>query len=321
MPGAITGAQTAIDTAPHERIFIFLVPAIHVPALSSAAMVRCQPKFRPDNTTSERQLASALSDSGRQVSLNELSNWRKDGLLPPLASTGAGMRAGRCYYWREPDILAQAQTVYDCLQKHGRTDETIVLLWLHGFSVTPKQLRRAWLYRARLRPRAKIRVATSRDTPMLAPNLSSLLIQAIIGIGAAANIQDDNVEGVLALLERASIRLGYSQYNSRPNFVEQLWLALRLMTTTLEAGDLIRQTSDDELLEAKQYMHIALLFLQSSGETACAGNIVEVLGPTLFIFALAMQQSGQTWILEAARAKLDHVRRQQEPAQLQYARI
>jgi hypothetical protein len=198
-----------------------------------------------------------------------------------------------------------------------------VLLWLHGYPVAPKHLRRAWLYRAKHRPGTKIRVATRRDAPVLTPNLPSLLIQAIVGIGAAANIEDDNVRAVLPLLERASVRLGYNQYNGRSNTVEQLWLALRLMTTTLEAGDLIRQASDEKLLGAQQYLRAALKFLRSCGEIAHPENIVEVLGPTLFIFTLVMQQSGQTWVLEAALAKLEHIGQRQQPSHLrsEYAQI
>ena len=66
-------------------------------------------KFRPNTTTSERQLCIALAATGRTVSLDELTAWRKDGLLPPMASTGLGAGKGKSYYWREEEIVARAQ--------------------------------------------------------------------------------------------------------------------------------------------------------------------------------------------------------------------
>ena len=69
-------------------------------------------KKRPSDTTSERQLLDVLLAGGRKAGLAELRAWRKAGLLPALASHGIG--AGRSYYWREPDIQAQAERVHDC---------------------------------------------------------------------------------------------------------------------------------------------------------------------------------------------------------------
>ena len=110
-------------------------------------------KKRSSDTTSERQLIFALLAAGRKADLADLRAWRKAGLLPPLASHGIG--AGRCYYWRESDIQAQAERVYDTFQRHGRIDETLITVWLAGFDVPLERVRRAWANRAKMRSKLK----------------------------------------------------------------------------------------------------------------------------------------------------------------------
>ena len=112
-------------------------------------------KKRSLDTTSERQLLCALLESGRKAGLAELRAWRKAGLLPPLASHGIG--TGRSYYWREPDIQAQAEQVHDALQRHGRIDEALITVWLAGFDVPLERVRRAWANRAKMRDRSRAR--------------------------------------------------------------------------------------------------------------------------------------------------------------------
>ena len=130
-------------------------------------------RYRPDTSISERELVLALAAGGRHVALSRLVNWRKEGLLPPLASSGVGN--GRSYYWREPNILAQAELVHDCLARHGRSDATIITLWLKGFWIPLPQLRRAWQNRARLRKE----LASKRDlgSRRLARGQSSLALE------------------------------------------------------------------------------------------------------------------------------------------------
>src|ERR1700722_11339795 len=80
-------------TRSHISIFSFCPKAIFI----FAPYIRTV-RFRPETSTSERQLVLARAASGRRVSLEQLAAWRKDGLLPPLASHGI-RAAGRCYYW------------------------------------------------------------------------------------------------------------------------------------------------------------------------------------------------------------------------------
>src|SRR5665213_3073293 len=111
----------------------------------------------------------ALAATGRAVSLEELSAWRKDGLLPPMSSTGLGTGKGKSYYWGEENILARGKAVYHAMHRHGRADQPLVILFLSGFSVALPQLRRAWLHRAKLRKAPAVRIVRKEcdtGTPM-----------------------------------------------------------------------------------------------------------------------------------------------------------
>ena len=81
---------------------------------------------RPQTSTSERQLIFGLAASGRKVSLEELALWRKNGLLPPLASYGPKTPI-RSYYWYEPDILARAELVFDALKDEVEVLKPLIL--------------------------------------------------------------------------------------------------------------------------------------------------------------------------------------------------
>ena len=108
-------------------------------------------KFRSESTTSERELLLALTDSGRSVSLAMLSDWRKEGLLPPFASSGRGQSKDKSYFWRETDIGVRARLTYDLVRQYGRIDSVILILWFTGFNVSVPKFRRAWLHKARSR--------------------------------------------------------------------------------------------------------------------------------------------------------------------------
>src|SRR5579872_3451951 len=135
----------------HSSFDLSLGQSDSLPPISLVAIV----KKRSQDTTSERQLLDALLAGGRKAGLAELRAWRKAGLLPALASHGIG--AGRSYYWRKPDIQAQAEQVHDALQRHGRIDEALITVWLAGFEVPVERVRRAWANRAKMRDRSRAR--------------------------------------------------------------------------------------------------------------------------------------------------------------------
>ena len=257
----------------------------------------------------------ALAAGGRKVALSDLSVWRKDGLLPPLASSGVGN--GRTYYWREPDILAHARAAHDALQKYGRVDMTIVTLWLQGFRVPLTQLRRAWAYRSqqrkplRIRPRAQGRhLAEARGFPA---GLPGLLAHTMVNMGAAVDC-GENPQQVISLLERALVKLGYAGASDKDGMASHLWQALTVIAWALEGGDLIREASDEELWKAQRYLCLAMGVLDDCRGSEDRSEIVQTLAPNLFLLLLTQLRSGRETFLESLAMRLTASDRRETPA-------
>lgn len=262
-------------------------------------------RFRPDTSTSERQLVLALAAGGRNIALNDLSAWRKDGLLPPLASSGMGN--GRTYYWREPDILAQAQAAHDALQKHGRIDMTIVTLWLQGFRVPLTRLRRAWSYRSQQRKPLRIK-KRAPGRPLAEANfttgLPGLLLQTMATTCAAMDMGDKPQE-VVSLLERALVKLGYARESDKNrSMASHLWQAIAVIAWALEAGDLVREASDEDMWKAQRYLRLVMQLLGDCRESEDWSEITQTLAPNLFLLLLTQLRSGRGAFLEAAAMQL-----------------
>jgi hypothetical protein len=282
---------------------------------------RAQAKFRADDTTSERQLIVALAQGGRQLALPELVGWRKDGLLPPLASTGTG--TGRSYYWREPDIQRQAETAYDALRQHGRVDLTIITLWLRGFAVPLPQLRRAWLYRSKLARPLKLRTArpAARLPGPPATGLSQLLLQTLVQAGAAIEATDDD-RAIMLALNLALKRLGLDDGAGDTGPARQLWPLVAMVAATLENGPLIRDASDLEMLEAQRFLRQAMTFLENCRESEWPADMIEAISHRAFLLILTMLRSGQEAMLQALSARIAAAsgRRGLRPAEPLHAR-
>jgi hypothetical protein len=263
--------------------------------------------FRPETTTSERQLALALAATGRATSLDELSTWRKDGLLPPLASKGLGASRGKTYYWREVNILQQAQAAYDAMRRHGRTDHALVTLFLSGFAVPPGQLRRAWQHRANLRRPPFIRIAREKGGAgaLVDKAVDSLLLQAALCIGAAIETDDDPQRtAIIALLNRALPKLGLARHATNDSVMpDRLYHLLNIIGSILATSDLVREASDDDLRQAQCHLAIAMTFLRDCGSPS--EQVTETLGRHLFLFLLTLLRSGQIRTLDRIMACLE----------------
>lgn len=254
---------------------------------------------------SERQLVVALARSGRTVALGRLAAWRKDGLLPALASTGLG--SGRAYYWREPDILAQAQLVHDGLARHGRADVVTVTLWLRGFGVALPKLKRAWQSCLKMRKAPAIRRPPLGQGVAGAGDLSGLLLQAALGTAAALDL-DDKSRPALILLAAAARRLEIPA-GDRAVQVRQFWQMAQVVASMLAASDLIGGASQAEMLKAREALRAALRFVEeSTGEDAPSAT--DVLGETLFLYILTLLRSGQETMLEQAMTRIAAAQRQ-----------
>ena len=248
-------------------------------------------KFRPEYTTSERQLVMELTASGRGIALRDLVRWRSDGLLPPLASTGSGN--GRCYYWREPDILIQARTAYDALHQYGRVDAALIALWLNGFAVPLPRLRRAWLHSRKTRKAIGIRrTAPPKQTPT---DLTSALQQASLNMAAAFATEHQGNAG-LKYLESASLHLGLLESAA----ARQYWLLVQATTKGLADSALLQQASDEELQRAQLITGQSLDFIWQNSGADDRADVVKALGETVFLYVLAMLCSGQDAVLDRA---------------------
>ena len=257
-------------------------------------------RLRPPSTTSERELLQALAAGGRRVSLEELAKWRKDGLLPPLASHG-GKGAGRCYYWREPVIQAQAETVHDALLRQGG-DGAALSLWLRGFDVALPLLRRSWLHRGKRNGAARIRQAPGK-TRIKAPaaGLSDLLLSACRAAAGAVESPAGSMKPALAVMERALAGLGWS---GEKREMEAHWRMLAALMLVLGASDAISAASDDELREARGHLGGALALLSEFRGAESQDSVIDTLGPPIFLFLVTLLRSGQRELLESV---MDHV--------------
>jgi hypothetical protein len=189
---------------------------------------------RPAETVSERQLLLALLQSGRSVTLRDLIGWRRGGLLPPLASHGTG--AGRAYYWPDPSVRQQAELVYDGLMRRGRSDSVLILVWLAGFAVPLPPLRRALLNRGR-----KNRSFAPPPGRQAGSNAFQTLMAGLLGpaLGAAA------AGPAVPVMSRG----GQPTDELRRRLLE----IATLYGPLLESTDLIRCSSEKQLLDAREY--------------------------------------------------------------------
>jgi len=259
-------------------------------------------RSRPETSTSERQLVLALAEGGRNISLEELAAWRKDGLLPPLASHGI-RSAGRCYYWREPDILAHAETVHDVLRKHGRSDAATIGLWLRGFEVPLPQLRRAWLHRSKGMGQARIRRVSGR-AHALQPlrGLSGLMLCAAACATASIENSPASTKTTLAVLQRATAALGQASENQ--NEAEVLWRIAMALLPVLASSDVVSAASEGELREAQRHLGAALEFLSNFRGNETMDAVIDSLGPPIFLFVMTLLRSGQHSLLQTVMNRI-----------------
>jgi len=297
-------------------------------------------KFRPDSTTSERQLMIAMAADGRPVALAELVRWRKDGLLPQLAAQGLGQGRGKTYYWGQSDILAHARAAYDFLAKYGRPDASIRMLWLSGFVVPLPRLRRAWLHHLKVASTARRRGDTTnghthprfRQHSRVGDHrtASSLLLEAALTLcGVVGPGEEKGSPAVIGLIEHACARLGYGGQASRYGkaAVARLWSLVRMIGTSAQAGHIIAEAHDAQLQEAHRYFSIAARFLQDcTGDTPPEGAawsawLAESVGPSLFVLTLVLLRSEGCEMLdriatrmEGAKVRRRYVGRQGRPS-------
>jgi hypothetical protein len=256
---------------------------------------------RFDHTVSERHLVLALAKTSRAVPLSRLAAWRKDGLLPPLASTGTG--TGRAYYWREPDILRHAEIVYDGLARHGRAELVTIALWLRGFAVALPKFKRAWqsCLKTRKPPGIRRPPVGQGVIPSFGGNLSGLLLEVTLGTATALQIEGKSRPALL-MLTAAANRLDIPVGDSASQ-VRQIWQMVQLVASTLATSDVISEASETEMLKARDLLRIGLTFVADSVDQE-PDTAVDVLGETLFLYILALLRTRQNAVLDLAIARI-----------------
>jgi hypothetical protein len=290
-------------------------------------------KNRPFSTTSERELIVAMAGSGRAVTLANLVGWRREGLLPPLASRGLGTGKGKCHYWAEPNILAHAKAAYDFLHRYGRPEVATWMLWLSGYSVPLPQLRRVWSYRSKTRKMWTARPALHNERTAESIRLpgrfmmgnqggsAPLLLQAILALSGSLMPDDGDSASIVEIIERALAHV--SRANGHSDFAHdatarQLWLVLRIISSTMENSDLISIASNDELREAQKYVRLAGILLsrcddqplEEAGDAIWQSWLAERMAAPIFLLVLVLLRSGYKPMLEQLSLSVGKIERQ-----------
>ena len=274
---------------------------VHHPS-TGAAM-----KFRAEATTSERQLILALEKSGRTVSLRQLSDWRKEGLLPPLLNRGLGPSKGKTYYWREENIVTQAQCVHDLVARHGRHSVAALVLWLAGYSVPMPKVRRAWLQRS-TRPKSwqlrgpSANGSTGSETWPQAPirnRAEEVLLRTVMTLsGSFTAGQRAETDELYRMLHEASEALGYSTESANEGHY-RLLNTLNVVLSAIESSSLLNVASEEEMASARSLAAASIRLVQAltaedaeqSGPNGLT-RLMEVLGAPFFLCILLLERTG-----------------------------
>jgi hypothetical protein len=295
-------------------------------------------KFRPNSTTSERQLFDAMAGGGRAVMLATLTVWRQRGLLPPFASAGLGSGKGRSYFWREELIYARACFVYDALRRRENLDSALLLLWLSGFEVPIAIVRRVWAHRARIRKswtvvqtetkplvgmiRRKDRAKTGKQQNILPAEtiLRDVLLAVIETIApqdtAALKLRKEVFDRVWRTLRLNSVTKPRA---GRPT-IERFLILAEAAWSLLERSDLILKATDIEMMIGRRHLATLAEFVNCTGPDNRNMNtqlvpywspeMAEGVGAPLFSFIVALVKSGYGSQLDSTatelRALIDH---------------
>jgi hypothetical protein len=300
---------------------------------------------RSSSTTSERELILALAREGKSITLANLAGWRKEGLLPPLASQGLGTGKGRSYYWNEPDICDHACATFDLLRKYGRPEIVLWMLWLHGFSVPLQQFRRAWAARSRNRNHWIASPAPQHrsDPDMLfklgQPGLQGqggathILLQATLALSGTLVPDDGDAAAITRVIERVLAWVSRVNALSTPEddqAAERLWLTVRIVCSALEHSDLLSITSDAELRDAQKYLLMAGCLLQKCDDRSLGDDemtwpawLAERMAAPAFLLILVLLRSGHRPMLDEIASRLGKANRRSflPPAQPAYSSL
>jgi hypothetical protein len=91
------------------------------------------------------QLLAILEQSGRpNVTKRTLTQWRSEGLLPPLQRIALPGSKKPVYLWGQ-EAIEQAMCLYDVIERGTPHRQLLLALWLRGYSVPFEPLLQHWL--------------------------------------------------------------------------------------------------------------------------------------------------------------------------------
>jgi hypothetical protein len=92
------------------------------------------------------ELTAAMQGSGRRLTPRTARNWWSVGILPRPARTGLGQGVGTISFWRDRQVLLQAQIAYDLLGRGVSLQGAVAGLWLVGFPAPSAVVREAFAH-------------------------------------------------------------------------------------------------------------------------------------------------------------------------------
>ena len=226
---------------------------------------------------SDQQLIAELATTSRTVTTALLKDWRKTGLLPPLNTRGLG-RAGKAFFWTDPEIISRAKYVYDALLEFRDPKRVLWLLWIVGFDITISQIKRIWLYRLRHGPSWTIRhtepgllrlgvrrLAGLQGNPAKQGSTSTVILNTLLAVGEPLVARNDWIDWKVFVLAVKDLVRGLNLIEVT-NFDE--WTVMRLISListiggVAELSDLIASATADELISARRAVAAASPLLE-----------------------------------------------------------
>ena len=135
-------------------------------------------------------LCAEMEQSGRHLTPRAARSWWIKGLLPRPQRRGLGREKGTETFWLNPHVVDQAKATYDLLARHSRTYTTLIGLWLLGFPIELKLVRKAWLKLIEHnRPQRRIWASNPFDDEGVG-ELAPRVAKSLLRLGTPADIKD-----------------------------------------------------------------------------------------------------------------------------------
>jgi hypothetical protein len=90
------------------------------------------------------ELCTEMAATGRHLTPRAARDWWTKGLLPRPRRRGFGRGRGTETFWIEPGVIQRARATYDLLAEHRGADTAILGLWLGGFPLDLRLIRKVY---------------------------------------------------------------------------------------------------------------------------------------------------------------------------------